>query len=204
MNRSGYALFETAIGRCGIAWTERGIASLSLPDAGAPGARARLSRRADDAEEAEPPASVAEVIARVRALLAGEHIDLADVVLDDAAVPAFDAAVYAQARAIPPGRTLTYGEIARGISDPAAARRVGQALGRNPWPIVVPCHRVLAAGGGAGGFSAPGGAATKLRLLSIEHASTSPDPLLFADLPLASAGVAPPTDTVGARSGGAR
>jgi len=104
------------------------------------------------------------------ALLEGEDAgDLSEIELDLRAVPAFNAAVYRVARTIPPGETLTYGEIAARLDDPGAARAVGQALGANPIPIIVPCHRVLAAGGRAGGFSAPGGVMTKLKLLEIER-----------------------------------
>lgn len=105
------------------------------------------------------------------ALLSGEPIDLADVVLDMDGVPEFHQRVYGVTRRIPPGETRTYGEIATALGEPGAARAVGQALGRNPFPIVVPCHRVLAAGGKAGGFSAPGGTRTKMKILDIEGAS---------------------------------
>ena len=184
MAASGYALFETAIGRCGVAWPARGVTATSLPDAGESSARARLSKRAGGADEAAPPQAVAQAVADMTALLAGDAVDLGQVMLDDDQ-PAFQRSVYAVARAIPHGETLTYGEVAARLGDPRLARAVGQALGRNPWPIIVPCHRVLAASGGAGGFSAPGGATTKLRMLSIERASTSPEPLLFESLPLA-------------------
>lgn len=186
MAPSGYALFETPIGRCGIAWTPRGVAGVSLPDAGAPAARARLSMRAGGADEGTRPESVARAVADITALLSGEPVDLSEVALDDEEPP-FHRSVYAIARAIPPGRTLTYGEVAAQLGGPQLARAVGQALGRNPWPIIVPCHRVLAASGRTGGFSAPGRAATKLRMLTIERASTSPEPLLFDTLPLAAA-----------------
>jgi methylated-DNA-[protein]-cysteine S-methyltransferase len=104
------------------------------------------------------------------ALLGGEPADLTAVPLDMERLPAFQRAVYEIARTIPPGDTLTYGEIAARLGDPGTARAVGQALGSNPFPIVVPCHRVLAAGGRLGGFSAHGGTATKLRLLTLERA----------------------------------
>ena len=118
-------------------------------------------------------------MARIVALLNGMPDDLADVLIDLAGVPAFDRRVYAVARSILPGATLTYGEVALRLGEPHAARAVGQALGANPWPIVVPCHRVLAAGGKAGGFSAPGGLRTKLRLLQIEGAVLGGTPGLF-------------------------
>jgi methylated-DNA-[protein]-cysteine S-methyltransferase len=120
-------------------------------------------------------------------LLQGEAIDLAAVALDMAGVPSFDRRVYEVARTIAPGVTLSYGDIAARLSAPGEARAVGQALGQNPFPLVVPCHRVLAAGGKVGGFSANGGIATKLRLLSIERARTSSAPTLFENLPLVAA-----------------
>jgi methylated-DNA-[protein]-cysteine S-methyltransferase len=119
------------------------------------------------------------VIDRIVALLRGEAVDLSDAALDTARIPDFHRRVYAIARTIPPGRTLTYGEIAERLGDPSAARDVGQALGENPFPIVVSCHRVLAANGKLGGFSAPGGAATKLKLLRIEGAEAAAQLELF-------------------------
>lgn len=121
----------------------------------------------------------------MQALLAGHDLDLSFVVLADAGVSPFEAQVYAAARMIRRGQTRTYGEVARGLGDPGAARAVGAALGRNPWPIVVPCHRVLAANGATGGFSAPGGVSTKLRLLQIEQAGGGAGGGLFDNLPLA-------------------
>ncbi len=170
MTAFGFTLFDTAIGPCGIAWGPAGIVTLQLPEATPDATAGRLRRAVPDAEEAPPPPSVVEAIAAVTALLRGEPADLAAIALDMAQVPPFHRAVYAVARAIPPGETLTYGEVARRLGDPGAARAVGQALGRNPFAIVVPCHRVVAAGGATGGFSAYGGAATKRRILAIEGA----------------------------------
>ena len=144
-------LFETAIGPCGIAWTQAALAAVQLPEA----------------------------IARVQALLAGARDDLCDLPLEMDGVPPFHQRVYEITRAIPPGEVLTYGEVARRIGEPGAARAVGQALGKNPFAPVVPCHRVLAAGGKSGGFSAEGGADTKLRMLEIERARLGAGPGLF-------------------------
>ena len=187
MMTAGFALFETAIGRCGIAWGERGVVGVQLPERSEGATRARLRRRFPDAPETPPPPAVMRAIAGIVALLEGEKRALADVALDMARVPAFERRVYEVARGIPPGATLTYGEIAVRLGAPGEARAVGEALGQNPFPIVVPCHRVLAAGGKVGGFSANGGIATKLRLLSIEGARTSAAPTLFEDLPLVAA-----------------
>jgi methylated-DNA-[protein]-cysteine S-methyltransferase len=177
METTGYTLFDTALGACGIAWGPRGVVSVQLPDADERALRRRIRRAVPDAAEAVPPADVARAIEEIVALLEGEPRDLSAVVLDMERVPEFNRRVYAVARAIPPGETLTYGEVAERIGERGAAQAVGQALGRNPFPIVVPCHRVLAAGGGLGGFSAPGGVATKRRMLAIEGAGA---PTLFA------------------------
>ncbi len=174
-----YCVFDTAIGTCGIAWAERGLLGVQLPLADAQATRACMRRRFPGAAETSAPPEVQEVIARVQALLAGEPDPLLDVALDMSDVPQFDQRVYEVTRAIPPGRTLTYGEVAARLGEPGAARAVGQALGHNPFAPVVPCHRVLAAGQGAGGFSAEGGVATKLRMLQIEKAQLGPEPGLF-------------------------
>ncbi len=169
MTSVGVALFETALGRCGIAWTETSIVGVQLPEAvGAE--RARLLQRFPDAVELSPPPRMQRAAAGIAALLRGESPDLDWIELDMSAVAEFDRYVLEATRRIPRGTTRTYGEIAAQIGDPGAARAVGQALGRNPFPVVVPCHRVLAAAGRPGGFSAGGGVATKLRMLAIEGA----------------------------------
>jgi methylated-DNA-[protein]-cysteine S-methyltransferase len=174
-----FAIFDTAIGSCGIAWSERGVVAVQLPEATQAATRARVRRRVPHAVEASPPPLVADAITGIVTLLDGGVADLADVALDMASVPPFNRRVYEIARGIPPGSTLTYGEVAGRLGDPGAARAVGAALGENPIPIVVPCHRVLAAGGKMGGFSAPGGTATKRRLLTIEGALADVELPLF-------------------------
>ena len=186
MSTQGFTLFETAIGACAIAWSERGVTGLQLPESSEAKSRARMARRFPEALEGTPPPHVERAIDAIVALLAGEPSDLSNVALDLAGVADFERSVYDVARAIPPGETLTYGEIAARLGDPGAARDVGQALGQNPFPIVVPCHRVLAADGKAGGFSASGGVATKMRMLTIERARTNDAPSLFGGLPLAT------------------
>ncbi len=165
----GLALFDTAIGRCGIAWGPGGLVAIQLPEEGG-AERARLFRRFPSAEERSPPDAVQEAARRITALLAGESPDLGWIELDMRSVPDFDRAVYEITRRIRRGSTRSYGEIAAELGEPGAARAVGRALGRNPFPIVVPCHRVLAAGGRSGGFSAFGGVMTKRTLLAIEGA----------------------------------
>lgn len=179
MTAPGFTLFDTAIGRCGIAWGERGIVAVQLPEGDDARTRARLARRCPGGTEGSPPAAVADAIAGITALMEGQPVDLSPVVLDLDGLPAFDRGVYDVARAIPPGETLTYGAVAARLGDPGAARAVGAALGRNPFPIVVPCHRVIAADGTLGGFSAEGGATTKHRLLAIERAPAAAQLALF-------------------------
>jgi len=181
MSAHAFQLFDTAIGRCAIAWSARGVAALQLPETNARETRARLLRRFPDAREAPPPPEIARARDGVIALLRGEATDLSSVVLDDTRLPPFHRRVYEIARTIPPGATVSYGNIAARLGTPGAARAVGQALGRNPFAIIVPCHRVLAAGGKAGGFSARGGVATKLRLLALERPRASDAPTLFDD-----------------------
>ncbi len=168
-----YALFETALGWAGLAWNQAGLVVVRLPEADEARARIALLRREPDATPAEPPPGMAAVISAIQDLLAGGRPDLSGAPLDLARTSDFNARVYEVASAIPPGETLTYGEIATRLGDRLLARDVGQALGQNPWPIVVPCHRVTAAGGKLGGFSAPGGQSTKLKLLTIEGAAAA-------------------------------
>ncbi|AZS20113.1 MULTISPECIES: methylated-DNA--[protein]-cysteine S-methyltransferase [unclassified Caulobacter] len=188
MTTQGFAFFDTVIGRCGLAWGAGGLIGVQLPEATPGAAWARLRKRFPDAVETEPTPEIEVVIDRIRDLLAGGRDDLANIVLDLEGQSAFHMRVYAIARAIPPGETSTYGEVARAMGEPGAARAVGKALGENPWPIVVPCHRVLGSSGSMGGFSASGGSTTKARLLTIEKAKTGAAPTLF-DLEFS---VAPP------------
>jgi methylated-DNA-[protein]-cysteine S-methyltransferase len=172
-----YCFFDTALGRCVIAWGPRGIAGLDLPGSDDRATRRRLLRALPGAVEGEPPAAVASAIAEIVALFDGEPRDLTAVALDMDELPEFERRVYDIARSVPPGETITYGEIATRLGERGAAQAVGRALGRNPFPIVVPCHRVVAADGSLRGFSAPGGIETKRRMLAIEGAGA---PTLFA------------------------
>jgi len=171
MTPQGFVIFETPIGACGITWSGRGVVGFSLPDRNAEGTRARVRRRWPGATEAAPTPEIQRAIERILALLEGEAVDLSDIAVDLEAVPEFHRKVYEVARTIPPGQTMTYGEIARRLGVPHDSREVGQALGRNPIAIIVPCHRVLGADGKMGGFSATGGVATKRRILEIEGAA---------------------------------
>ena len=167
----GHVLFETALGTCGVAWGTGGIVAVQLPERDAAATRARLLRGLPLCQgTGDPPPYVCSAITGIQALLAGEPRDLREVPLDMSRISPFHQQVYAIARAIPPGRTRTYGELAQQLGGLGLARAVGQALGMNPFAPVVPCHRVLAAGDRPGGFSAEGGAATKLRMLQIEGA----------------------------------
>jgi methylated-DNA-[protein]-cysteine S-methyltransferase len=165
-----HCLFDTAIGPCGVAWSERGLTGVQLPEADRTATERRLTAKSASAGAADPPPWVQAVIADVARYLAGERIDFSAVAVDLAGVDPFRRALYETMRAIGWGSTTTYGELARqlGLRDPEAARDVGQAMGQNPLPLVIPCHRILAAGKKIGGFSAYGGTVTKERLLALE------------------------------------
>jgi methylated-DNA-[protein]-cysteine S-methyltransferase len=162
-------LFETALGTCGIDWSEVGLTRVTLP-----------GTRAHAAPSRAIPNTVRDAIAGIVALLDGEPRDLLECALDERAIGEFDRHVSRATRAVRPGATASYGEIARAIGEPGRARIVGAALGRNPFGIIVPCHRILAADGALHGFSAPGGIVTKRRMLEIEHAPGFTQEALFA------------------------
>jgi methylated-DNA-[protein]-cysteine S-methyltransferase len=175
----GFALFDTPIGCCAVSWSAAGISGLWLPGVSRAALRERVERRLGGARESAPPGRVASVLGAIVQLTSGVRIDLRHTALDMSGVPEFHRRVYDAARLIGPGETETYGDVARRLNVPGAARAVGQALGRNPFAIIVPCHRVVAANGQLGGFSAPGGLATKIRLLQIEQMAGD-QPGLFA------------------------
>lgn len=179
MTGYSFAIFDTAIGACGVVWGPRGINGVQLPMGNEEKTRSRIVQRYGEIVEAPPPAHVQHAIDAMIELLEGKPNDLRDIVLDLNGIPDFNRSVYDIARAIPPGQTMTYGDIAKRIGGVEMSRDVGQALGHNPCPIVVPCHRVLAAGGKPGGFSANGGVATKLKMLAIEGALVNHTPSLF-------------------------
>jgi methylated-DNA-[protein]-cysteine S-methyltransferase len=181
----GYALFETALGGCGIAWGERGIVRIQLPEADQMRTARRLAA-GGAVVEASPPPWVAHAIQAMIRHLQGTLQDFSGVPVDMTRVAPLPRRVYEAARAIEAGRTTTYGALATAIGPPADARAVGQALGANPFALVVPCHRVVAAGGRIGGFSAHGGAVTKARLLAIEGL-----PMRASQLSLDLTGTAP-------------
>ena len=172
-----HALFSTSFGECGLAWTAHGLAWIQLPDRTPAATRARVCagitarREAPAADEAEPPPWVADAMDRIAGHLAGRVADLSVILLDLAPVPPFFRRVYEEARAVPRGEVRTYAELAASSGSPAATRAVGQAMAKNPWPVVVPCHRIVGAAGKPGGLSAPGGLDTKARLLALEGAS---------------------------------
>lgn len=169
----GFAVFDTAIGICGLAWGSHGLTRVLLPDRSADAVRASLGTEFPGVDETVPPAAVQHAIGRIRDLLTGGTDDLTDIQLDLGGIADFARRVYQVTRTIPPGNTLTYGEVAARIGMPGAAQAVGRALGANPFPIVIPCHRILGAGGAIGGFSAPGGPRTKRRMLLIEGAGST-------------------------------
>jgi methylated-DNA-[protein]-cysteine S-methyltransferase len=175
----GFAVFDSVIGECGIAWGPAGITGVQLPEGTADATAERLARAHPGAARRRPPPPIAAVVERVRQVLAGAADDLADVPLDLQGRSDFERRAYAVARSITPGHTLTYGQVAERIGNAGLARAVGRAMGGNPFPIVVPCHRVLGADGSIGGFSAHGGAVTKRRMLLAEGVPERDGPALF-------------------------
>jgi methylated-DNA-[protein]-cysteine S-methyltransferase len=169
-----HALIDTAIGTVGLAWSEAGVARFALPS----GDRGAIQRRMEKYGEAAPPQH--ELVRRILAYGRGERVEFDDVPLDLAGQPAFHRQVYADIVKLRWGETTTYGDIARRLGDVTLSRAVGQALGRNPIPLIIPCHRVLAAAGRTGGFSAPGGVGAKMRMLALEHASDPAGQFTFA------------------------
>jgi methylated-DNA-[protein]-cysteine S-methyltransferase len=183
MSAPSFTLFDTPIGVCSLVWKDDRIVGLRLPEASPAATRARIARRWSGAEEQTSlPPEMQAVIDRVLALLAGGKVDLSDVALDFGDAPEFHKRAYAVARTVPPGQTITYGEIAKRLGEPHESREVGQAMGKNPIAIIMPCHRVLGADGKMGGFSANGGVAIKRRILEIEGASALSAGPLFAHL----------------------
>ena len=178
-----FSLFPTPLGDCGMAWRGDTVVATRLPGAHSADTGNRLAARTG-ATKGEPPPAIRHAIAAITALLEGERTDLTFIACDFSNVDPFAAEVYTITRAIPAGETRTYGAIALQIGDAQLARDVGQALGRNPFPIIVPCHRVIGANGRLVGFSADGGVDTKLRMLAIEGARIDDAPSLFDDLPL--------------------
>lgn len=178
----GFVLFDSQIGHCSIAWGDAGLLGVQLPEASEAATRSRMHRRFPDLAESDEhgvPPSVKDIMKRMRRMLAGHADSLLDVELDMRDAPPFHQRVWALTRTIPFGQTLTYGEVARRLGEPGAARAVGQALGRNQFAPIVPCHRVVAAHGRMGGFSASGGAHTKRRMLLTEGGLPDATPGLF-------------------------
>lgn len=179
MRAIAYTTLDTALGACSIAWRDAAVVQLVLPAATTDLTIRRVLRHHPDATPQAPPPLVQDAITAVQAHLAGSTTDLSHIPIDVATAPDFDQRVWAETRRIPPGDTRTYGQVARALGDVALSRDVGQALGRNPVPLIVPCHRVLASDGALHGFSAPGGIETKRRLLRIERAPAVAQGSLF-------------------------
>ncbi len=175
--KTSYVTFETALGVAAIAWNEAGVVRFQLPSPHAEAAARSLLRRVPDAQAATPPPAIAQTADAAKRYFAGERIDFSGVTLDLAGQDDLFRAIYAAARRVGYGETTTYGGLAKAIgrTDWEAAREVGQAMAKNPVALIIPCHRVLAAGGRIGGFSAPGGAATKAKMLALEGVGRVPD-----------------------------
>jgi len=182
-----YLLFDTAFGRCGISWRGGAVTHLQLPESHESATENRLRQHGLRAIAVAPDTWIARAITAITEYFAGREVDLRPVPVDFTSAPEFDRRVYSALRAVTWGHTTTYGDLARAVGEPDAPRAVGRALSRNPLPILVPCHRVVAAGGDVGGFSAPGGRITKARLLALEHIALddeNPTGDLFPDQPI--------------------
>ena len=172
-----YYLFDTAFGPCAIAWSEAGLTRVQLPESTRAQTEARIRRYGADPSGTPLPAFAADAVSALQMYLVGTVVTLDTLRLDESVVATFNASIYRALRAVPRGVTVTYGDLANQVGQPGAARAVGMAMGRNPWPVIVPCHRVVARGGKMGGFSAPGGTATKEKLLALEGVVVG-DPVL--------------------------
>lgn len=184
MRAKAATIFETAIGRCGIAWSLDRIVGVEVGNGDDAETRYRVQQRFPVALQDDVPPFIAEAISKIQALLNGQAIDFDGLPLDFTDLPDLNRRVYEIILRLRPGQTTTYGTIARELGDVSMSQAVGYALGKNPFPIIVPCHRVLGANGKVGGFSASGGTATKIRMLNIEQACLSNTTDLFGGLPL--------------------
>jgi methylated-DNA-[protein]-cysteine S-methyltransferase len=163
-----YQLFDTAFGTCGVAWSDGGLTRVQLPERDVAATEGRLRKHGAVRADGEVPSGVADAVAQLRAYFEGAKVHFVDVVLDLGAMTEFNGRIYAALRTIVYGETITYGGLAALAGSPGAAQAVGTAMGRNPWPVIVPCHRVMAVAHAIGGFSAYGGAVTKAKLLRLE------------------------------------
>lgn len=179
-----YHIFDASFGSCAIAWNERGISRFQLPAADRRATEAHMEKGGRAPCKGAPPPHIAAAEEKLRRYFDGEETDFSDLELDLSACSAFNKAIYNAARTVGWGATTTYGALAKSIGSPRAARAVGHAMARNPVTIIIPCHRVLAAGGQLHGFSAYGGLLTKERLLVLEGVRSdarNPEPSLFPD-----------------------
>ena len=172
-----YHLFDTAFGTCAIAWSGAGLTRVQLPETTAGEAESRVQRPGAEPAAMPLPAFAQEAVSALRRYFDGAPVSLELLLLDENNVPSFNALIYRALRTVPRGTTVTYGDLAKRVGQSGAARAVGMAMGRNPWPVIVPCHRVLASGKKLGGFSAPGGTVTKEKLLGLEGVTVG-DPRL--------------------------
>lgn len=174
-----YTIFDTAIGRCGMVWSNSGVVAVQLPEAREIDTRRRIFQVHPEAREQVPPLNTELAIEGIVALLQGHEPDFSDVSLDAGGVPAFHRRVYEYTCTIPRGETRTYHEIAKALGASGAAHSVAQAISKNPYMIIVPCHRVLEAGSYADRISPYGGVISKRRLLALEGAHPIASKTLF-------------------------
>lgn len=178
-----FKVFETALGSCAIAWSDKGLTRVQLPEKTRLETKARIGSEGAETAKAPLPLFAQEAMDTLQAYFSGTDVSFDTIVLDDAKLPPFNVMIYQLLRAVPRGTTITYGELAKQASRPGAAQAVGVAMSRNPWPVIVPCHRVIGANGKLTGFSAYGGVQTKLKLLAMEGTPLGSGPGLFDHLP---------------------
>lgn len=169
MNQACHHLFDTDVGVCALAWNSSGLTGVQFPEASPEQTEARLSSRAGSVRATDLPDAIATCAQKMRDYFSGAETDFRDVALDMRGLSDFHVRVYTALRETGWGQATSYGALAAAVGEPGAARAIGAAMGANPWPLIVPCHRVLAANGKIGGFSAPGGRATKRRMLQLER-----------------------------------
>lgn len=179
MAGAAYTIFDTLMGRCGIAWGDDGVLAVQIAESREIDTRRRLLRQCPDARESRPSVEIAGVIDGIAAVLRGAPHEFSDVTLDLGGLPAFDCRVYDAIRAIPRGETATHAELARRVGSSGAVHAVGHAIRRNPFVLIVPCHRALATAGDTSGICANGGVVTRRRLLAMEGAIAAGGPSLF-------------------------
>lgn len=178
-----YQLFDTAFGTCAIAWSELGLTRVQLPEATPAETESRVRDGGTLTAASTLPVFAEQALTALESYFQGVSVSLENLLLDESLVSEFNARAYRELRSVPRGKMITYGDLAQRIGQPSAAQAMGLAMSKNPWPVIVPCHRVVGANGKLIGFSAHGGVDTKLRLLTLEGTQFGASPGLFDDAP---------------------